>query len=47
MPFECLVDRRQRQPPRFLGARLQPGFVELDHISARCLQVALEWFPTE
>jgi len=37
---ECLVDRRQCQAPRLLGARLQPRLVELDHIGAGRLQIA-------
>ena len=37
---ECLVDRRQCQAPRLLGARLQPRLGELDHIGAGRLQIA-------
>jgi len=40
MPSRVAVDRRQRQAARLLGGRLQPGFVELDHIGPGRLQVA-------
>ena len=40
MPSRVAVDRRQRQAPRLLGARLQPRLVELDHIGAGRLQIA-------
>jgi len=38
MPSSASVDRRQCQARRLLGAGLQPGLVELDHIGAGRLQ---------